>query len=55
MLCDRKTAIKMIKEAFPNFQITFENGDKIMETFDEANPPYKFTCKNLLVTAIKNV
>jgi len=51
---DREGVINSIINAFPDFQIEFEDGDLIEREFADANPPYKIICKNLIVTAIKN-
>lgn len=52
-LYNREQAIAAITYAFPDFDIKFIDGDKVFETFNEANPPFQFSCNNLLVTAIK--
>ncbi|MCJ7826606.1 class I SAM-dependent methyltransferase, partial [Patescibacteria group bacterium] len=52
-LYNRDQAIAAITKAFPNFNIQFADGDQVSETFDKANPPLRFSCNNLLVTATK--
>lgn len=46
-------SIDLLKKAFPNFELDFEEGDVINRSFTDVEEPYTITCKSLLVTGIK--
>lgn len=48
-LYDREKAVQIVKEAFPNFEILFVDGEKVYSNESEANPPYDFYCDTLLI------
>ena len=50
---NREETIVLLKETFPSFDITFEEGDAINRKFNDVVEPYKITCKSLLVMGIK--
>ena len=52
-LYDKHRAVNVIKEVFPNFEITFLDGEKIYSNESEANPPYEFYCETLLIEGRK--
>jgi len=52
-LYTRDTAITMLNKAFPNFDMKYTDGDKVVDDTKEANPPYMFYCDTLLVEGTK--
>ncbi|MBI2356928.1 methyltransferase domain-containing protein [Candidatus Dojkabacteria bacterium] len=49
----KETAIKMLNNAFPNFNMKYTDGDSVVDDTKEANPPYMFYCDTLLVEGTK--
>ncbi len=52
-LYDREKTINVIQKAFPNFKISFIDGEKVYSEESEANPPYEFYCDTLLIEGKK--
>lgn len=50
---DKERTINLIQKAFPNFELDFIEGEDIYSNEREANPPYEFYCKTLLIEGKK--
>ena len=53
-LYDREKTIEVVNRAFPNFELKYIDGEEIYSNEDEANPPYEFYCKTLLIEGKKS-
>lgn len=49
-----KEAEKFLKKTFKNYRVKLETGNSPKELLNQANPPYYFSCKFILLAADKN-
>lgn len=50
---DKERTVNIIQKVFPNFELNFIDGEDIYSNESEANPPYEFYCKTLLIEGKK--
>lgn len=50
---DKERTTNVIQKAFPNFKLNFIDGEDVYSNEMEANPPYEFYCKTLLIEGKK--
>lgn len=50
---NKERTVNVIQKVFPTFELNFIDGEDIYSNESEANPPYEFYCKTLLIEGKK--